>query len=170
MKLPAEVSSLPPDEMLSTVGAVVKAYGESIRQLTKAAAENGAAITEDLSKHVKAYSALVATKARLEQTLMKSRPVGPTGDPSFEERANRVWEQLTDNGRDSHAMAIAATKFLVLCPSNSFQILGLAITRVCVIARSEATKQSPARGMRPPGRGLAEEGRARHLTMSLSIH
>src|SRR5512139_2851180 len=32
VKLPAEVSSLPPDEMLSTVRDIVKAYGESIRQ------------------------------------------------------------------------------------------------------------------------------------------
>src|SRR5208283_2971180 len=39
LKIPAEVSTLPTDDMLSTVRDIVKAYGESIRRVTKAAAE-----------------------------------------------------------------------------------------------------------------------------------
>jgi hypothetical protein len=62
VKLPAEISSLPPDDMLSTVRDIVKAYGESIRQATVATAKNGTPLTEDLAKHVKSYSALVATR------------------------------------------------------------------------------------------------------------
>jgi hypothetical protein len=112
LKLPAEVSCLPPNEMPSTVTDIVKSYGECIRQLTEAAAENGAMISEDVSKHVKAYSALVATKARLEQTVMKSRPVETPENTVSKERADRVWNYVTDNGRDTHKMAKAAELFI----------------------------------------------------------
>jgi hypothetical protein len=122
LKIPAEVSSLPADEMLSTVTDIVKAYGESIRQATVAAAKNGTPLSEDLAKHIKSYSGLVATQARLEQTVMKSRPVALTEDPSFEERANRAWEQLTDNGRDTDSMAKMVDKFLMRLEKKCIQL------------------------------------------------
>jgi hypothetical protein len=112
LKLLAEVSSLPPSEMLSTVTDIVNNYGECMRQLTKSAAESGTAITEDLSKHAKAYAALVATKTRLEQSVMKSRPVETPEDPVSQERADKIWSYVTDNGRDTHKMAKAADLFI----------------------------------------------------------
>ncbi len=75
VKIPPEVSVLPPDEMLSTVRDIVRNYGESIRQVTEAAVRKGTPIGEDLAKHIKSYSTLVATRVRLEQTVMKDRPV-----------------------------------------------------------------------------------------------
>ncbi len=110
LKIPAEVSCLPADEMLSTVRDIVKAYGQGISQLAKAAAENGGAMTEDLSKHVKSYSALVATQARLEATVVKSRPVALTADPSFDELANRAHDYI---GSDGDKMVKASQKFLM---------------------------------------------------------
>src|SRR5208283_2695618 len=62
LKLPAEVSCLPPDEILSTATDIVSAYGEWIRRETVAAVKNGTPLGEDMAKHVKAYSAAVATK------------------------------------------------------------------------------------------------------------
>jgi hypothetical protein len=113
VKLPAGVSSLPPDERLSTLRAIVKDYGEYIRQQTEAAARKGGTIGEDVAKHAKAYSTLLATQARLEATVMKSRPVGQAEDPSFKERADRAWDQLTDNGRDNDSMAKIVDRFLM---------------------------------------------------------
>ncbi len=100
VKIPPEVSVLPPDEMLSDVRAIVRNYGESIRQVTEAAVRKGTPIGEDLSKHVKAYRGLVATKARLEQTVMKDRPVELPEDKSFQEQADRAHEYLTSIGWD----------------------------------------------------------------------
>jgi hypothetical protein len=112
VKIPAEAYSLPPDDMLSTVTDIVKAYGESIRQATAAAANSGTPISEDIAKHVKAYSALVATQARLEATVVKSGSVTTTADASFEERANRAHEYLSENGL-GHKMVEASQKFLM---------------------------------------------------------
>ncbi len=98
--------------MLSTVTDIVKFYGESIRQQTEAAARKGTPIGEDLAKHVKSYSALVATKARLEQTVMKSRPVGPNEDRSFDELADRAHNYLSENGL-GEKMIVAGQKFLM---------------------------------------------------------
>jgi hypothetical protein len=113
LKIPSEVSCLPADEMLATVTDIVKNYGEVIRQQTEAAAHKGGTIGEDLAKHAKAYAALVTIQARLQATVVKSRPVGPTEDPSFKERADRAWEQITDNGRDTDSMGKIVDRFLM---------------------------------------------------------
>jgi hypothetical protein len=112
VKLPAGVSCLPADEMLSTVTDIVRNYGEAIRQATATAAKNGAAMTEDLAKHVKSYSALVATQARLEATVVKSGSVTTTADPSFDELANRAHDYLSENGL-GQKMVEASQKFLM---------------------------------------------------------
>jgi hypothetical protein len=91
----------------------VKAYGESIRQATVTAAKNGTLLSEDIAKHVKSYGGLVATQARLEATVVKSRPTGQAEDPSFQERADRASEQLTDRERDTDSMAKIVDKFLM---------------------------------------------------------
>jgi len=122
VKLTAEAYSLPPDETLSTVTDIVKAYGESIRKATVTAAKNDTPLSEDIAKHIKSYSGLVATQARLQATVMKSRPVGPAEDPSFKERADRAWEQLTDGGRDTHTMAEVADKFLMRLDKKCIQL------------------------------------------------
>ncbi|MGO9121683.1 MAG: hypothetical protein ACLQPD_29250 [Desulfomonilaceae bacterium] len=112
VKIPPEVSVQPPDEMLSTVRDIVRNYGESIRQVTEAAVRKGTPIGEDLSKHIKAYSTLVATKARLEQTVMKDRPVEPPQDKSFQEQADRAHEYLTSIGWDGDKMRKISERFL----------------------------------------------------------
>jgi hypothetical protein len=140
LKLPPEVSFLPPDQMLSTVTDIVNNYGESIRQLTEAAAESGTPITEDLSKHAKAYAALVATKTRLEQSVMKSRPVDLQEDLVSQERADRVWNYLTDNGRDTHKMAKAADKFIALLEAK------------CIALEQDATGEWREAAVKRPGR------------------
>jgi hypothetical protein len=112
LKLPVGASSLAPDETLSTVRAIVKDYGEAIRQLTEAAARKGAPLGEDVSKHAKAYSALVATKARLEQTVIKSEPVEPPQDRSFQEQADRVHEWLSEDKDTMDRMKIASERML----------------------------------------------------------
>lgn len=107
VKIPPEVSAQPPDEMLSTVRDIVRNYGESIRQVTEAAVRKGTPIGEDLAKHIKSYSGLVATRVRLEQTVMKSGPIGGTEneeDLRFDALANKVHDFLTDNGRDTETM------------------------------------------------------------------
>jgi hypothetical protein len=118
LKIPAEAYSLPPDDMLSTVTDIVKAYGESIRQATVSAANSGTPISEDIAKHVKAYSALVATQARLEATVVNSGSVTTTADPSFEERANRAHEYI---GSDGEKMVKASQKFLMRLEKKCIQ-------------------------------------------------
>jgi hypothetical protein len=120
LKMPAEVSSLPADEMLSTVTDIVKAYGESIRQATVAAAKSGTPISEDIAKHVKSYSGLVATKARLEASVVKSRPVALKEDPSFDELANRAHDYLSEDDL-GHKMVEASQKFLMRLEKKCIQ-------------------------------------------------
>ncbi|MGO9568545.1 MAG: hypothetical protein ACLP5H_13485 [Desulfomonilaceae bacterium] len=111
LKIPAEVSCLPADEMLSTVMDIVKAYGESIRQATVTAAKNGTPLSEDLSKHVKSYAALVATKARLEQTVMKQGgALVPPEDRSLDELSKSALDFIGDDG---DKMVKASQKFLL---------------------------------------------------------
>ncbi len=153
VKLTAEAYSLPPDETLSTVTDIVKAYGESIRKATVTAAKNDTPLSEDIAKHIKSYSGLVATQARLQATVMKSRPVGPAEDASFKERADRAWEQLTDGGRDTHTMAEVADKFLMRLEKNVFSW-----SRILT-----------ASGLRLPASCLAEGGPAKHLTISFQL-
>jgi len=119
LKIPAEVSCLPADEMLATVRDIEKAYGKLIRQATVAAVENGAPMREDLAKHVKAYSGLVTTKARLEATVVKSRPITPTEDRNFDELANRAIEYI---GSDGDKMVEASQKFLMRLAEKCIQL------------------------------------------------
>ncbi len=140
-KISAEVCSLPPDENLSTVGAIVKAYGQSIRRFTEAAAQNGTTISEDLAKHIKAYSTLLATQARLGATVVKSRPVGPAEDPSFKERADRAWDQLHESGLDSDKIAKMVDKFLMRLEKKC-----ISLERGAAGEWHEAPTQRPGRG------------------------
>ncbi len=122
LKLPLEVSSLPPDDMLSTVRDIVKAYGESIRQATVAAVENGTPLSEDIAKHIKSYSGLVATQARLEATLTKSRPTGPLmEDRNFDALADRAHDYLSEDDL-GEKMIVAGQKFLLRLEKKCIQL------------------------------------------------
>jgi hypothetical protein len=140
VRIPADVSSLPPDDMLSTVRDIVKAYGESIRQATVTAAKNGTPLSEDTAKHVKAYSGLVATQARLEATVVKSRPVGPTEDRNFDDLANRAHDYLSENGL-GRKMVEASQKFL------------MRLEKKCISLEKDSTGEWVEAPTKRPGRG-----------------
>ncbi|MGO9569519.1 MAG: hypothetical protein ACLP5H_18470 [Desulfomonilaceae bacterium] len=139
VKLRAAVSSQPPDEILSTATDIVSAYGEWIKQETVAAVKNGTPLGEDMAKHVKAYSAAVATKARLEQTVVKQGgSIGPPEDRSFDELSKKALDFIGDDG---DKMVKASQKFL------------MRIEKKCVSLRRGADGEWVEAPTRRPGPG-----------------
>ncbi len=111
VRLPADLDSLPHDEILSGVRDIERSYREAIKRALETATSASGRLNEDLPKHIKAYDALVSTRTRLEQATPKTNSVCQE-DREFEERANRVWEFYTDNGKDGDRLVKAAKIFL----------------------------------------------------------
>jgi hypothetical protein len=111
VRLPADLDSLPHDELLSGVRDIERSYRTVIKQALQIATSSAGRLAEDLPKHIKAYNEVVATRAKLEQMNLKTPSVTPD-DREFEERANRVLEFYADNEEDADKMVKAANIFL----------------------------------------------------------
>ena len=111
VRLPADLDSLPQAELLSGVREIERSYRVALMQALEIAASPGGRLAEDLPKHIKAYNEVVATRAKLEEMNLKAPAVTPD-DREFDARADRVWEWLTDNGKDSDKLVKAANIFL----------------------------------------------------------
>jgi hypothetical protein len=98
--------------MLSAVRDIERAYRDVIRRALETATSASGRLNEDLPKHIKAYDALVSTRAKLEQARPPKTNSVSQEDREFDARADRVWEWLTDNGKDSDKLVKAANIFL----------------------------------------------------------
>jgi hypothetical protein len=110
IRVPRGLSDMPLNDAIDTIDSILKSYGNAIKQLVEAADYNDGMLTEDVSKHVKAYSSLVGTKARLQ----KSEKRVPSNDyidiAAFERRSKLVLENYI--GNDGSKMIRSADKLL----------------------------------------------------------
>jgi hypothetical protein len=101
---------MPLNDAIDTIDSILKSYGSAIKQVVEAADYNDGMLTEDVSKHVKAYSSLVGTKSRLQ----KSEKQVPSNDyidiAAFERRSKLVLEKFVKD--DGSKMIRSADKLL----------------------------------------------------------
>jgi len=107
---PSELSSMDPEDSLVTVDEILKAYGNSIEMMAKAAECNDGMLTEDLSKHVKAYSTLLGIRHRL-QSARKQEPSSQSREDLERERKSKLALEKYI-GNDGNRMLRAADNFL----------------------------------------------------------
>jgi hypothetical protein len=108
--VPSGLSDMPIDDAVDTLDSIVAAYGNSIKQMFEAAECSDGMLTEDISKHVKAYTALVAAKTRLQRSAKRISANEYINDAEFERRSKLVLEKYV--GDDGQKMIKSADKLL----------------------------------------------------------
>ena len=110
IRAPRGLSDMPLDDALDMIDSILKSYGNAIKQVVEAADYNDGMLTEDVSKHIKAYSSLVGTKARLQKSEKRVPSSEYIDKTEFERRSNLVLEKYVKD--DSSKMIRSADKLL----------------------------------------------------------
>jgi hypothetical protein len=101
---------MPPEEALDIIDSILKSYGNAIKQNVEAADYNDGMLTEDVSKHVKAYSSLVGTKARLQKSEKRVPSNDYVDNAEFDRRSKLVLDKFV--GDDGDKLIRSADKLL----------------------------------------------------------
>ena len=110
IRVPRGLSDMPIDDAIDTIDSILKSYGSAIKQVVEAADYNDGMLTEDVSKHVKAYSSLVGTKARLQKSEKRVPSSDYVDNAQFERRSKLVLEEYVKD--DGSKMIRSADKLL----------------------------------------------------------
>lgn len=107
---PPGLSDMPIDDALDMIDSILKSYGSAIKQVVEDADYNDGMLTEDVSKHIKAYSSLVGTKARLQKSEQRVPSSDYVDNAQFERRSKLVLDKFV--GNDGSKMIRSADKLL----------------------------------------------------------
>ncbi len=110
IRVPNGLSDMPLDDALDMIDSILKSYGSAIKQVVEAADYNDGMLTEDVSKHVKAYSSLVGVKARLQKSEKRVPSSDYVDNTQFERRSKLVLDNFV--GDDGEKMVRSADKLL----------------------------------------------------------
>jgi hypothetical protein len=107
---PPELSNMSTDEAIDLLEEIMIPYGKSIKHRVVAGARHDGYLTEDVSKHVKAYAALVATRERLQRTQKRSPSNHFMEHTEMDRRSRLILDKYV--GDDGEKMARAADKLI----------------------------------------------------------
>jgi tRNA U54 and U55 pseudouridine synthase Pus10 len=107
---PPGLSNMPTDEVLDLLEEIMIPYGQSIKHRVEPGARHDGYLTEDVSKHVKVYATLVATREKLQRTQKRSTSNHLVDHTAMDRRSKLVLEKCVCD--DGEKMIRSADKFL----------------------------------------------------------
>ena len=107
---PPGLSDIPADDALEMIDAIIKPYGNAIKNMVVAANCNDRMLTEDISKHAKALSALLTAQERLQRSRKRMPYSDFEENAEMERRSKLVLDKYV--GNDGNKMIRSADKLL----------------------------------------------------------